>query len=162
MKYNAKYNRWFTEDGKVYRTINSKFIECSQSNRGNGYLKFTVRINGQTKTISTHRAIWETFRYNIPDGFEIDHLNTNKKDNRLVNLRCVQHKDNMRNPITKEKQKTKAKENWLRREDKWLNPWSSFGLKFFEHYGIHRHDNTQLYNKESCYYYRHNKKCSWE
>lgn len=33
----------------------------------------------------------------IPDGLFIDHINRNRTDNRIENLRLVTHKENMRN-----------------------------------------------------------------
>lgn len=39
---------------------------------------------------------------------------------------------------------------------------SDFGMKFKEHFGFSRSDDIKLYQKEHCYYRRHNKKCRWE
>jgi hypothetical protein len=41
-------------------------------------------------------------------------------------------------------------------------PRSNFGKKFYEHYGLHCSDDNKLYDKEKSFYYRHNKRCSWE
>lgn len=49
-----------------------------------------------------HRIIYETFVGEVPDGYEIDHINTIKTDYRLSNLRCVTPKENKNNPLTKE------------------------------------------------------------
>lgn len=47
-----------------------------------------------------HRIIWEAFKGKIPEGYEIDHINTIRNDNRLSNLRLVTHKENCNNPLT--------------------------------------------------------------
>lgn len=44
-----------------------------------------------------HRVIWEEANGPIPEGMSIDHINGDTKDNRLENLRCVTHSDNLKN-----------------------------------------------------------------
>lgn len=39
---------------------------------------------------------------------------------------------------------------------------TDFGIKFFNHYGMHSNENYSLYRVEYNYYLRHNKKCRWE
>ena len=60
-----------------------------------GYLQVNVPIRGTTTLV--HRLVAETFIDN-PQGYtEIDHLNRNKLDNSVANLRWVTHSENMRN-----------------------------------------------------------------
>ena len=102
MIYNKKYNRWVSKDGLVYRysKTQDKLILCKQSKASAGYRR--VRVSGnKLDIVFVHRLVWETFNGEIPEGMEIDHINTIKTDNRLENLRCVTHKENCNNPITK-------------------------------------------------------------
>lgn len=62
---------------------------------GRGYIMVT--LNG--KRNYTHRFIWEEEHGEIPKGYDIDHLNFNKSDNRLENLQCVTHKENIHRSI---------------------------------------------------------------
>ena len=43
-----------------------------------------------------HRLVWETFNGKIPEGYTIDHINADKKDNRLENLQLMTLLDNVR------------------------------------------------------------------
>lgn len=54
----------------------------------------------QTPLGLMHRIIWETFKGKIPEGYEIDHINTIRNDNRLENLRLATHKENCNNPLS--------------------------------------------------------------
>ena len=59
-----------------------------------------VRV-GNCKNASVHRIVLEIFSgIEIPDEMEIDHLNTNRGDNRLENLAVVTKVQNAANPLT--------------------------------------------------------------
>lgn len=149
MKYNAKYDRWVSKEGLVYRydKKNDKLVLCSLPKNTNGYACVNVRKPKST-LILVHRLVYETFKDKIPQGFEIDHINNIRDDNRLENLRCVTHKENMENPSSNTSRRA------ITRTD--------FGDKFKEHYGITFYENKKLYDKERKWYIRHHNVCRWE
>ncbi len=49
----------------------------------------------------SHRHIWRQLKGEIPDGYEIDHINGNKHDNRIENLQCITKADNLARKIGK-------------------------------------------------------------
>ena len=49
------------------------------------------------RVVSAHRYVWFHFNGPIPNDKVIDHINRNRTDNRLENLRCVSHSENMKN-----------------------------------------------------------------
>lgn len=153
MKYNSKYDRWFTKGGLVYRydSKQDKLVLCKQSNSRSGY---KVCRSPKLNQFRVHRAIYETFVGEIPQGYEIDHINTVRTDNRLENLRCVTSKENNNNSITlkhkSESQKNKIKNN------------SDFGKKYFEHFGYSKVENKKQYDREQKWFINHNHKCRWE
>lgn len=57
-----------------------------------GYL--TATIDG--KTYKQHRLVWLYFNGSFPEG-QIDHINQDKADNRISNLRVVTNLENCRN-----------------------------------------------------------------
>ena len=70
-----------------------------------GYLQVNVPIRNTTTLV--HRLVAETFIDN-PQGYtEIDHLNRNKLDNSVANLRWVTHSENMRHSTMH-----KARSSW--------------------------------------------------
>lgn len=44
--------------------------------------------------------VWSAFNGEKPQGYEINHINGNKHDNRLINLELVTHKENMQKAAT--------------------------------------------------------------
>lgn len=153
MQYNEKYDRYVTKGGLVYRYSKSqdKLILCKSSKDSSGYLQ--VRVIKPRKTmVGVHKIVYETFVGEIPQGYQIDHINTIKDDNRLENLRCVTPEEYNNNPLTRKH----------RSESQKGNTWSEFGRKFKEHFGIKRYENTNLYKREFTWYWKHNHICRWE
>ena len=52
-----------------------------------------VKVDG-TKYYA-HRIIWEILNGSIPKDMVIDHINNNPNDNRIENLQCITHTQNM-------------------------------------------------------------------
>jgi hypothetical protein len=62
------------------------------------YLGLCFRTEGSKVHILAHRAAWLFYYGSWPEK-EIDHINGNKHDNRIVNLREVMHQENRRNSL---------------------------------------------------------------
>ena len=82
-------------DGRVWSKRSSKYLKPSQCR---GYKHVVLyRKNNKQKTKKIHRLVAENFIPNPIDLPEVDHINRNREDNRIENLRwvsCEQNKDN--------------------------------------------------------------------
>lgn len=64
---------------------------------GKGYT--TIRINGQDYL--AHRLAWMIFHGSLREEEQIDHINLDRKDNRISNLRKATNEENCRNTKTR-------------------------------------------------------------
>lgn len=101
IEYNCK-RYYVASNGRIF----SETKEVKTTIIPNGY-----KIVNVGKMKLAHRVVWEAFNGEIPQGMEIDHINTDRGDNRLENLRMVSHKENCNNPRTIEKYKKSNKMN---------------------------------------------------
>jgi len=82
-----------SKDGNVINII--KRVPHKGNKTYIGYLNVCVKKYGnKQKTYQVHRFVWECFNGVIPDGKEIDHINSNKEDNRLCNLQLLTRQQN--------------------------------------------------------------------
>ena len=64
-----------------------------------GYLQASLSKDGDNKKYKVHRLVCKAFIPNPENKSEIDHINGDKTDNRVENLRWCTHKENMNNPL---------------------------------------------------------------
>ena len=66
----------------------------------NGYIRINLYKKGVNKHFSVHRLVAQAFIPNPENKPQIDHINTNRTDNRVEKLRWVTRIENMNNPLT--------------------------------------------------------------
>lgn len=88
--FDGKYS--ITEDGKVWSNATNRFLTPQIVK---GYIKYMLFFNGKGIYRYAHRLLWLTFNGEIPLGYEINHKNEIRNDNRLENLELLTHYDNL-------------------------------------------------------------------
>ena len=83
------------ETGEIF----SKYRKVNGSKHKKGYLTLSIRSNGIRYKILIHQFIYYWVYKKVVDY--IDHINRDKSDNRISNLRSVSNKENMWNKDVK-------------------------------------------------------------
>lgn len=104
MKHKRNYT--FNFDGISFNENNkSGMINNGEYKKGwvsHNYINQYIRCSdGKSHIVGEHILKWVFFNGEIPEGYEIDHINGDKQDNTLSNLRCVTHFENCNNSKTK-------------------------------------------------------------
>lgn len=86
--------------GRFKRVYKKKEVEIF-GEKQQGYTRIHIKNGNCEIKKMAHCLVWETFVGKIPDGYQIDHLNTVRDDNRIENLKCVTPKENSNNLLTK-------------------------------------------------------------
>ena len=75
----------------------------------NGYNYIPVRLAGKTKFIAAHRLAWFLSTGDDPYPYQIDHINLDRLDNSINNLRlCTQQQNNANKSAQKRKDGTRS------------------------------------------------------
>lgn len=91
-----------SDDGLVARTTTygakpkPRWKMVAQRPKKTGYVTYHLCRDGERKDLLAHRLVWEGFNGPIPDGFEINHKNGVRSDNRLENLELLTRSENMK------------------------------------------------------------------
>lgn len=80
---------YIRSNGRMYKSN-----KVNNSGANNGYT--LVRINTQNVMLY-HRIVWILHYGQIPEGKFIDHIDGNKINNKIENLRLVTHRENCQN-----------------------------------------------------------------
>lgn len=94
------WNSLFTYDisGKIYRREKLSnncdiTLPAGKLHKATGYMRVAVG----NRRYREHRIIWEMHNGAIPEGYEVDHINHVRSDNRIENLRLVKRQQNNQN-----------------------------------------------------------------
>ena len=100
-KYIPNYEGLYSIDkmGNVYSHISGKILRPHANHRG--YLMVDLWKNGNVKKGIIHRLVAQTYIPNPDNLPEIDHIDTNRQNNNVSNLRWCTRKENNNNPITR-------------------------------------------------------------
>jgi hypothetical protein len=60
-----------------------------------GYQRVSLVLNGKIKSTYVHALVCEAFIGPRPKGHEVDHIDGDKRNNVLLNLRYISHRDNI-------------------------------------------------------------------
>lgn len=71
-------------------------VKIYVNEKAGGYCYVRLCANGKAKNLVLHRMVALAFLGDRPDGYDIDHIDTNKLNNRADNLEYVTHLENVR------------------------------------------------------------------
>jgi len=119
---------------KNQTTTSPKVGEDSANINANGYKQFYVC----GKLFLVHRLVWLIENGEMPNG-SIDHINQDKSDNRIQNLRLVPHSENMKNKKLYAQNKYGiAGVYWYKKNKKWAsqirNSKKLYSLGYFDNF----------------------------
>lgn len=78
--------------GRIYNTKTERFIGTVGTN---DYIKVRVKIGNDYRTIEAHRIIAETLVSGYQPGYVVHHIDENKTNNNITNLRWVTQSENL-------------------------------------------------------------------
>ena len=82
-----------SKEGEVINIKTGRKMKMCKNHAG--YYRIDLRHKKRTKSIFQHRFVFEAIKGFIPEGFEIDHRNEVKTDNRIKNLQLLTHQQNI-------------------------------------------------------------------
>lgn len=91
--YEGRYS--ITEDGRIYSHKTKRFLAPKYGK--DGYMRISLNKNGVSKSYLIHRLVGETFLENLENKPTIDHIDRNKHNNHVSNLRWATRSEQMFN-----------------------------------------------------------------
>lgn len=95
IKYIPSYEGLYgvTPNGEVFSFIRNKFLKQFYNQFGRP--KVDLRKEGKTKQFYVHRLVYETWVGEVPKGLDVDHIDGDKTNSKLSNLRLLTRSENM-------------------------------------------------------------------
>ena len=84
------------EQGNIYSNLKNRYLSINKKVYATVSL---VNSHGLQRQFSVHRLLYETYVGEIPQGYQIDHIDGNKLNNSLENLEAVTPKENSRRAV---------------------------------------------------------------
>ncbi len=104
-------NYWISMEGLVYNDKRDTFLKTRISKNGNGYFRIELSKNNKSYQKQLHRILAEAFIDNPKNYPIIDHINNDRLDNRLENLKWCNSQMNNHNKINNNEELNICKRN---------------------------------------------------
>ena len=82
-----------SKQGDILNVKKAKILNCSVNT--NGYLRFSLYYEGEVKTYSCHRFVYECIKGVIPENYVVDHIDNCKTNNSIYNLQILSSIENI-------------------------------------------------------------------
>lgn len=87
--------------GKVRNKKTNKLLKIIIDSRGYGRVYLSYKGMSKRKSTCVHRLVFTMFERTIPAGYHVDHIDGNKLNNSIINLRCCTPSENYRNTTSR-------------------------------------------------------------
>ncbi len=115
------------------------------NDNGHGYLRVGLKRNKTSHNKLVHKLIAEAFLLNPENKKCVDHIDNDKQNNNLINLRFATHSQNNQNrPITKNSTSGTKGVHWNKRALKWSAQININGKKIHLGYFINKDDAINI------------------
>ena len=113
-------------DGRVYSKKRKIFLKANPSG---GYLTVSLSNSGDVETLLIHRLLALHYIPNPQHKSDVDHIDRNKRNNNLSNLRWATHSENMKNVEIRKDNKSGFKNISQRKSGSWEVSYSRYKIR---------------------------------
>lgn len=90
-------NYSISKHGVITNLKTGRVLKITRNQKG--YCQVQISSNGYAKTITIHKLVYNTYVGEVPNGYEINHIDGNKENNHVSNLETVTKKENMQKAV---------------------------------------------------------------
>jgi len=119
-------NYFISIDGDVYSDKWKKIKKMKPFINKKGYLRVHLFVNKKRYEMKNHTLVAKTFLYNIYNKDQVDHIDGNKTNNHVDNLRFCTNSENQKNCCKRITNKSGILGVYLKNDNRWVAKWTDF------------------------------------